>query len=152
MREPRVFLDTSALFAAVLSASGGGRAILRLGELGAISLWVGPSVVQEADGVFRRKASDLLPLLATLLDRANVRVGGAPPAEDRALAGSVVGYKPDADVVAEALAAGVDYLVTHDATHLLRNPRIGELPLQVGSPGDCLAWLRQQWAESVQDE
>ena len=36
MPEARVFLDTSALFAAVLSPTGGARAILKLGESGAI--------------------------------------------------------------------------------------------------------------------
>ena len=56
MPETRVFLDTSALFAAVLSSGGGARALLKLGESGAIRIWVGPTVLQEADEVFRRKA------------------------------------------------------------------------------------------------
>ena len=137
MREPRVALDTSALFAAVLSAGGGGRALLRLGEASAISLWIGRSVAREADALFRRKAGDLLPLLATLLGQANVQVGGAASAEHRMLAGSEVSYEPDADVVAEALTIGGDYLVTHDGVHdamaSLRNPRIGELPLRAAA-------------------
>ncbi len=61
-------------------------------------------------------------------------------------------YKPDAEVVAEALAVGSAYLVTDDAAHLLRNPQMGELPLRVGTPGDCLACLRQQWAKGTKTE
>ena len=81
MVKPSGFLDTSALFAAILSPTGGARAILTLAEQDAIRLWVGPVVLQEADEVFRRKAPDLLPLLAALLDRAQVMV--APAAEPR---------------------------------------------------------------------
>ncbi len=72
MPEPRVLLDTSAFFAAVLSEGGGSRALVRRGELGAVSLWVGLSMLQKADEVFRRKANDLRPPLAALLSRPNI--------------------------------------------------------------------------------
>ncbi len=148
MPEARVFLDTSALFAAVMSATGGARAILKLSEAGAIQVWVGPAVLQEADEVFRRKSPDLLPLLAALLHQAQVQVGPMANVEQQARAAAVVDYAPDTRVVAEALASQADYLVTHDQEHLLRNPRLDALPCKVGSPGDCLAWLRQRLTDS----
>jgi predicted nucleic acid-binding protein len=144
MPETRVFLDTSALFAAVLSSGGGARALLKLGESSAIRIWVGPTVLQEADEVFRRKAPDLLPLLAALLHQAGTQVGPAATGEGQARADALVDYAPDARIVAEALACQADYLVTHDQAHLLRVLRPGDLPCQVGIPGDCLAWLRQE--------
>jgi len=147
MPEVRVFLDTSALFAAVLSATGGARALLQPGESGVIGVWVGPGVLREADEVFRRKAPDLLPLLAALLHQAQTQVGPAATAEQQARAAAPVAYAPDARIVAEALACRADYLVTHDQEHLLRNPRLAELPCQVGTPGACLAWLRQRLTE-----
>lgn len=152
MPEARVFLDTSALFAAVLSATGGARAILKLSEAGAIQVWVGPAVLQEADAVFRRKSPDLLPLLAALLHQAQVQVGPMANVEQQARAAAVVDYAPDSRVVAEALASQADYLVTHDQEHLLRNPRLSDLPCLVGAPGDCLAWLRQRWAEGTKPQ
>lgn len=150
MPELRVFLDTSAVFAAVLSATGGARALLKLGESGAIHVWVGPTVLREADEVFRRKAADLLPLLATLLHQAQVEVGPAATAAQQAQAGALVDDAPDARVVAEALACRAELLVTHDQEHLLRNPRLDVLPCKVGTPGDCLAWLRQRWVADVE--
>lgn len=149
MPEARVFLDTSALFAAVLSATGGARAILKLSEAGAIQVWVGPAVLQEADEVFRRKTPELLPLLAALLHQAQVRVGPAATVEQHARVAAVVDDASDARIVVEALACQADYLVTHDQEHLLRNPRLSGLPCVVGSPGACLAWLRQRWAEGA---
>ena len=152
MLETRIFLDTSALFAAVLSPTGGARAILKLGESGAIQVWVGPAVLREADEVFRRKAPDLLPLLAGLLHQAQAQVGPTSSEEQQARAAAVVDYAPDALIVAEALACQADYLVTHDQEHLLRNAMLGDLPCQAGSPGDCLTWLRQRWTEEVKAE
>lgn len=144
MPEAHIFFDTSALLAAVLSAGGGARAILKLGESGVVHLWVGPTVLREADEVFRRKAPDLLPLLAALLHQAQVQVGPAATAEQQARAVAAVNYAPDAWIVAEALTCQVDYFVTHDQEHLLHDPRLNDLPFQIGTPGDCLAWLRQR--------
>ncbi|MCB0251419.1 MAG: PIN domain-containing protein [Anaerolineae bacterium] len=145
MAETRIFLDTSAVFAGVFSASGGARALLQLGEVHAIQLIVGPSVLREADEVFRRKAPDLLPRLAMLLHQANVQTGPDPSSDQLSLAQTVVDYEPDQQVVAEALAAGTHYLATHDKVHLIANPRVGSLPYPVGTPGDCLAWLRERF-------
>ena len=140
----RVFLDTSVLFAAVLSAEGGSRLVLKLGEAGAISLWVGSRVLQEVDGVVLRKAPQTRPLLALLLDRAGVMTGPEPDAAALARARAVVSYAPDAHVLAEALSAKVDYFVTLDRQHFVDNPRAETLPFPVGTSGDFLAWLRER--------
>jgi predicted nucleic acid-binding protein len=142
------FLDTSALFAAILSPTGGARAILTLAELDAIRLWVGPVVLREADEVFRRKAPDLLPLLAALLDRAQVMVAPAAGPDDQAKAAAIVDYARDAHVLAEALASRTDFFITHDEAHFLRNPLSQTLPCRVGSPGDFLAWIRTELANA----
>ncbi len=141
----RVFLDTSALFAAVYSDTGGARLILKLGEAGALSLWIGPRVLEESENVIRRKSPKSLAYFAILLDGANIQIG--PEADDDALseALSVIDYAPDAQVVAEALMLDVDYLVSFDRDHLVGNPGLGKLPFLVGTAGDCLAWCRERW-------
>jgi predicted nucleic acid-binding protein len=144
MPELNVFLDTSALFAAVLSPTGGARALLKLGELHLVSLWAGPRVLQEAEEVFRRKAPDLLPLMAGLLASADVQIGPAADQSCLEQAASVVSYAPDAHVLAEALASGAGFFATHDKAHFLDNPRADMLPCRIGSPGDVLIWLRNR--------
>ena len=66
--EARVFLDTSVLFAAVLSETGGSRLILKLGEASVLQLFVGLRVLQEAEGVLARKAPQHKGRFALLLD------------------------------------------------------------------------------------
>ncbi len=137
-----VFLDTSALFAAVLSETGGARQLLKLGEAEVITLWVGPTVLAEIDAVLERKSPASKARLALLLDSAGVQVGPEADAATLARAQAVVPYPPDAVIVAEALMAEVTYLVSLDRQHLVGNPRATTLPLILGTPGDCLAWLR----------
>ena len=150
--ETRVFLDTSVLFAAVWSETGGSRLILKLGEVGAIALWVGPSVLREAEAVLKRKSKQSRPHVAILLDRAQVQVGPEAGKESLAQALSAVDYPPDAQVLAEAVEIGANYLVSLDQKHLVGNPRAEHLLFPVGTPGDFLEWYRQHLmeGESVQ--
>jgi len=145
--EFKVFLDTSVLFAAVLSETGGARLILKLGEAGAVSLWVGPWVLKEADEVLGRKSPKSKGLFALLLDRSGVQVGEETDESVLRQARLVIDYGPDAQVVAEALTLGVDYFVSFDREHLVGNPRAGELPFPVGTAGDFLAWYRERLME-----
>jgi len=145
--ELRVFLDTSVLFAAAHSETGGARLILKLGEAGAVSLWVGPSVLKEAEGVLDRKSPRSKGYFALLLDRSGVQVGGEPDETTLHQARSLIDYVPDAQVVAEALKLGVDYFVSFDRKHLVENPLAGELPFPIGTAGDFLAWYRKRLME-----
>jgi predicted nucleic acid-binding protein len=145
--ETRVFLDTSVLFAAVWSEGGGSRLILKLGEAGAVSLWVGPTVLREAEAVLRRKSEESRPPMALLLDRAQVQVGPEAGKEALAQALSAVDYLPDAQVLAEALEIEAEYFVSLDQKHLVGNPRTESLPVTVGTPGNFLAWYRQHLVE-----
>ena len=142
--ELSVFLDTSALFAAAYSETGGARLILKLGEAGVMSLWVGPRVLREAESVLERKSLRSKGYFALLLDRARIQVSAE--ADEAALrkACAVIDYEPDAQVVAEALTIGADYLVSFDWVHLVGNPRAGELPFPIGTAGDFLAWYRER--------
>lgn len=139
--EWRVFLDTSVLFAAVLSERGGARELLNLGEAGSLRLVIGPRVVQESDAVISRKAPASKALFAILLDRAGVEIG--PPADAPTLerAGQVISYAPDAHILTEAFVAQADYFITLDRQHFEHGVAT-MLPFPVGTPGDCLAWIR----------
>jgi len=149
-----VFLDTSALFAGIWSAEGGARMILRLGEARAIRLLVSPQVLGEIEGALRRKAPDMLGVLALLLDRSGIEVVPAPSLEAVEQSQSLTGYSADAKVLAAAWAAGVDYFVTLDCVHFLDNPvvRLGSpqgvreaVPFPLGTPRDFLTWYREQF-------
>jgi putative PIN family toxin of toxin-antitoxin system len=139
----RVFLDTSALFAACWSSAGGSRLVLVLGEAGLVTPLLSPQVLAEAEGALRRKASQALPMLAILLERAAVEVAEKAPRSAVSRVASAARHPGDAQVVADAVHAKADYLVTLDRTHLLGNQRLARLvPFPIGTPGDFIAWFR----------
>jgi predicted nucleic acid-binding protein len=139
------FLDTSALFAGIWSATGGGRMILKLGEARAIRLLVSPQVLDEIEGALRRKAPHMLGLLTLLLDRSGVEVVPSPMSEAVRDSQALTSHTGDAQVLAAAWTAGADYLVTLDRKHFLDNPILRDaVPFPVGTPGDFLAWYRAQ--------
>lgn len=142
----RVFLDTSALFAAIWSATGGGRMLLKLGEVAAINLLVTSQVLTEIENVLRRKAPSSLGGLALLLDRSHVHTAPTPSKALLEQSQALVHYLPDAQVLAAAWAANVDYFVTLDRQHFLDNePLQSAVPFLIGTPGDCLVWYRAQF-------
>jgi len=102
-------------------------------------------VLAEVEGALRRKAPETLGHFALLLDRSRCRVVPNPSPDQIATYSNVINYRPDAAVLAAAVATGADYLVTLDRRHFLNNPRLMKAPpLHIGAPGDFLDWFRQQ--------
>jgi predicted nucleic acid-binding protein len=134
----RIFLDTSVLFSAVLSPTGGARRLFLLGEAGLLELVIGPNVLREADDVVRRKVPASLPMLAQLLEIGKVHTVSALTSRQIESARKLVVYGPDAYVLAEAIRAEVDWFVTHDKEHFLKPKSAMNLPFEIGTPGDLL--------------
>ncbi|RLT34561.1 MAG: type II toxin-antitoxin system VapC family toxin [Chloroflexi bacterium] len=142
---PRIFLDTSAIFSALWSATGGGRELLKLSEANAIRATVSSHVLAETDSVVRRKAGGRVGELVMLLDDTRLEIVPAAEQarEEQSLA--LLSYTNDAKVIAAAWQAEVDYFVTLDRQHFLDNePLKAAVPFPIGTPGDCLAWLSVQ--------
>ena len=149
MTNPRnkVFLDTSVIFAAVLSESGGARKLLQLGEAGVIQLRIGPYVLRECEEVVKRKCPDSLPRLAYLLELAGIEVTPEPSGKDFKAARSIMSYEPDTYVLAEAMGANPDWFITHDKQHFLKKRVKIELPFRVCTPGDLLQSLEDYFRQ-----
>ena len=148
--KPEVFLDTSALFAGVWSDSGGARQVLKLGEVGLLTLAVSPQVLTEIENNLRRKAPELLGKLAMLLDRVGVVLVASAPASRFKAALMLTGHSGDGRVLADAWEARVDFFITLDRQHFLENePLRSALPFPLGTPGDFLLWYRQNYIDQA---
>jgi len=131
-------MDTSVVFAAVMSPAGGSRKLFRLAEAGLLELVVGPTVLTECEDVIHRKAPRSLPILAQLLTISRVETSLAPTKNQVSTARSYVQYSPDARVLAEAIQAKVDWFVTHDKDHFLKARLKIKLRFEIGTPGDLI--------------
>ena len=142
-KNPREFLDTSVVFAAVLSPAGGARKLFLLAEAGVLRLVVGPTVLVECDEIVRRKTPHSMPILAQLLAASQIETSAAPTRNQIRTAQSLVRYTPDARVLAEAIHAKPDWFVSHDKEHFLKSRSKFNLPFEIGTPGDLLQWFKE---------
>lgn len=145
----KIFLDTSVIFAAVLSESGGARKLLQLGEAGVIQLMIGPNVLRECEEVVKRKCPDSLPRLAYLIELAGTEVTSKPSDEEIKTAKSIVSYEPDASVLAEAIGADPDWFITHDKQHFLKKRVSFNLSFKLGTPGDLIQALGDEFLSGL---
>ena len=140
-----MFLDTSVVFAAVLSPDGGSRKLFKLGEIGMLQLVIGPNVLRECEEVVREKKPSSSPILAQLLASSGVETSPAPTGRQIRTAKSYVYYSPDAYVLAEAIQARPDWFVTHDKEHFLKQRGKIALPFEIGTPGDLIQRLKDDF-------
>lgn len=148
-RPVRLFLDASALFAGIWSDVGGGRAILKLGEARTIHLLSSSQVLKEVEAAFREKAPELLAKLTLLVDAANFEIVGKVTQTLRKKTMGFLDYARDAEILAAAMSADVEYFVTLDKSHFLSNKKLGAMPFEIGTPGDFLAWYRSRIAAII---
>ena len=143
-KAPKIFLDTSVIIAAVMSPTGGARLLFHLSQAGAVRLVVGKGILHETEDVLKRKAPHLIGLFAQLFAEANVETAQEPNSEQLERAKSLLEYAPDANVLAQAISANPDWLISHDREHFIGNSVLADLPFKIGTPGDAIAWLRAQ--------
>ena len=148
--KPQIFLDTSALLAAILSATGGGRELLRLGEAQFVTLLASQDVLSELDQVLRRKSPSLLTGAAILLNACRIVVTPPLTISTVQYCQRFVQYANDAVVLAGAVDIKADYFVSLDRKHFLDNSALhANLSLLLGTPGDCLVWYRDRLAKNL---
>jgi len=129
----------------VWSEEGGSRLILKLGEAGMLHILISRQVMSEVEGVINRKSLDLLPLLGMLIDQSRSHLVPSAPANEIEKLYRIVGHAGDAHVAADAMHAKAEFLVTLDKAHLLGNTKLQHhVSCRIVSPGDFLAWFRQQ--------
>lgn len=114
---PRVFLDTNVIFSGLYADSGPPAQILRLHAAGSIRIVISRQVLAELVRTLRRKLPAALPALRTYLLNAPPEVAADPP--DGAVAALQRSVNPvDAPIIAAALSAGAEFLVSGDLRFL----------------------------------
>lgn len=139
--KPKVFLDTSALIAGIASTKGAARELLRLAEIGLIELVVSRQVIVEADRNITAKLPECLEDFRAYLEALAPVLVDDPPIRAVRRFSSLI-HPDDAPVLAAAVAAKTDYLVTWDRKHFLtKGPRALMQP-KVMTPGEFLHEFR----------
>ena len=153
MSRPDLFLDSSALFAGVVSPSGAARALLLLVEAGRITVSVSEQVITETERAVARKVPRALPYYREALrNTQQLQIVHDPSLEEIETCRGIIAHEADLPIVVAAMmpivvvamGARVDYLVTLNRRHFIDDPRVADRSgLRIGTPGDALAWVRE---------
>jgi len=143
MPKPDLFLDSSALFAGVVSADGAARALLLLGEAGLVTITVSEQVVAETERALARKVPHALAYYREALRSSGLRIMRDPLPEEVAPHRDIVAHQADVPIVVAAMKAKVNYLVSFNRRHFTDDPGVAARSgLRIGTAGDALAWVR----------
>jgi len=145
MSRAKLFFDSSALVAGVISPTGAARALLVLAEAGLISIVLSDQVIVETERVIARKAPRSLNYYRRSARAAVDRIIRAPSLEAVEKHHTIIRHQADVPIVVAAMQEDVDYLVTLNRRHFIDDPKVAERSgLRIGTPGDALNWLRHQ--------
>lgn len=137
-----VFLDTSALIAGIVSSKGAAREVLRMGEAEVIEIVISKQVLVEAERTLLKKFPDLLEPYHAFLENLDPTIVPDPDREQVRAAAQWID-KEDAPILAAALAARVDYLITWNTRHFMKKAVLEQTPFPIRIPADFLDDFRQ---------
>ena len=141
-RRLRVFIDTSALMAGLISSSGAAREVLRLAEAEVIEVIVSQQVIVEADRNFGKKFPDLLASFRLFIRSLNPVVVPDPPVPAVRDAARVI-HPDDAPILAAAIQERVDFLITWNTRHFMKSAVTDSTPFPIVTPAQFLEEFRK---------
>ncbi|RMF35948.1 MAG: PIN domain-containing protein [Chloroflexi bacterium] len=145
----RVFVDASVLVAGAGSRTGASRAVLVMAEIGLYRLVVCRQVLDEAERNLQKKLPAALPIFAQLMEAIAPEVAPDPSQEEVIRWQSVIEAK-DAPILAAAVIAAPDWLLTLDVKDFINPTRVAEESgLRIAVPADFVRAIRTLVAEGL---
>ena len=144
MKNPHIFLDSSALIAGVISETGAAHALLELAEEEHIDITISEFVVLESERSIAIKSPQNIPHLRDLIIKSLLNIIRDPSPKEIKDNFYLISDPNDIPILLSAMKAKVDFLATHNRRHFLDDPKVSELSgLRIGTPGDALIWVRK---------
>ena len=144
MSKIRVFLDSSAVIAGVISSNGAARVLLVMSENGQIETFISEQVIVESERSIARKVPQALPEFRQTLKDARLKVVHNPTDKEIKENLYLITDPDDVPILLAAMRAHVDYFATHNRKHFLNDPKVAERAgIIIGTPGDVIAWIRE---------
>ncbi|MBI3016213.1 MAG: PIN domain-containing protein [Candidatus Tectomicrobia bacterium] len=137
-----MFLDTSALIAGIVSASGAAREVLRLCEARVVEPLVSRQVLTEADRNLSGKLPALVPDYCHLMRQMSPTVLDDPSRREVAQAVRVIHHK-DAPILAAAIRGKADYLIPWNTRHFQKTSVRRAVRFKIMTPGEFLEEFRR---------
>jgi len=140
--KPRVFLDSNVIFSGIYSSRGAPGTILEHFIEGRLRVVISQQVLEEVVRTIKHRLPEALPGLRRLLLSIPPEIRSDPSSDEVAGWAEVI-HIEDASILAAAVAAQPDYLVTGDK-HFFENPGIEDKSrLCIVTPAQFLKCLEE---------
>jgi putative PIN family toxin of toxin-antitoxin system len=140
----KVFIDTSVLIAGVASLTGASAAVLDLCEAESIQMAISRQVLVEADRNFSAKLPGLVNEFRQFIRNLVPLMVEDPPAAAVERAAGLIDRK-DAAILAAAIESKVEFLITLDKKHFLKQKVQRNIPIEICTPSDFLRIFERLW-------
>jgi len=140
----KVFIDTSVLIAGVASLTGASAAVLDLCEAESIQMVISRQVLVEADRNFSAKLPGLVNEFRQFIRNLVPLMVEDPPAAAVKRAAGLIDRK-DAAILAAAIESKVEFLITLDKKHFLKQKVQRNIPIEICTPSDFLRIFERLW-------
>lgn len=139
----RAFADASVLYSAIISKTGGSRELFKRHRKGDVQLVVSDYVVEETKRNLAGDHPTLSGSLDIVLDILSIEI--VSPSTESIRQAMKYTESKDAPVIAGALDAKCEYLLTFDRQHLIDVPHVAEKSrLKIVTSGDLLHILSSE--------
>jgi len=142
----KVFIDTNVLIAGVASVTGASATVLDLCESESIEMVISRQVLVEADRNFSAKLPHLITQFRQFIQNLAPLMMDDPPATEVEKAARFIARK-DAAILAAAIEAKVDSLITLDKKHFLKEKMGPKIPIEICTPADFLRIFERLWLQ-----
>lgn len=140
----KVFIDTGVLIAGVASLTGASAAVLDLCEAESIQMVINRQVLVEADRNFSAKLPGLVNEFRQFIRNLVPLMVEDPPAAGVERAAGLIDRK-DAAILAAAIESKVEFLITLDKKHFLKQKVQRNIPIEISRPSDFLRIFERLW-------
>ncbi len=145
---PRIFLDSSVIFAAAVSVTGASRAIILLGDIGLLQIVVSEQVFEETERNLRDKSPSALAAFSHFRKTIAWAVVPYPSRDHVAETAQHIASK-DAPILAAAMDGKVNRLLTLDVRHFKTEAVLNYSKLIIQTPGEFMLEIRYALSESL---
>jgi putative PIN family toxin of toxin-antitoxin system len=142
----KVFIDTSVLIAGLASVTGASATVLDLCEAESVQMVTSRQVLVEADRNFSLKLPNLVGQFRQFIKNLAPLMIDDPSAAAVERVTSLIDRK-DAAILAAAMEAKADFLITLDKRHFLKQKVQGNVPIEVCTPADFLRIFERLWLQ-----
>ena len=142
----KVFIDTNVLIAGSVSVTGASAAVLDLCEAESIQMVISRQVLVEADRNFSTKLPGLVTQFRQFIQNLAPMMVEDPPAMAVERTATLIDRK-DAIILAAAIEAKVDYLITLDKKHFIKERVRRNIPIEICTPADFLRIFERLWLQ-----